>query len=68
MWQHFISPAAEQDIIDILCWSELIFGEKGKKPRHIILYRKMDKKELEIARFLHDSMDLVRHLPEIYLH
>ena len=30
MWQHYFSLAAEQDIIEILAWSEENFGEPGR--------------------------------------
>lgn len=30
MWQHYFSPAAELDIIEILAWSEEHFGEVGR--------------------------------------
>lgn len=111
-----VSPAARQDIVDILLWSiekfgaeaaeryralliqairdieadpgrpgskarpELdagartyhlassrinVEGERVKKPRHFILYRS-GSTGLEIARILHDSRDLPRHLPSDY--
>lgn len=34
-----------------------------RKPRHFLLYRVAADGRLEIARVLHDSMDIVRHLP-----
>jgi toxin ParE1/3/4 len=36
-----------------------------KKPRHLILYRERDG-VIEVARILHDSRDLARHLPQSY--
>lgn len=36
-----------------------------RNPRHLILYRVIDD-ALEIARVLHDSLDLARHLPADY--
>lgn len=37
-----------------------------KKPRHLLLYRTRRDDDVEIARVLHDSMDLERHLPDEY--
>jgi toxin ParE1/3/4 len=37
-----------------------------KRPRHFILYRSTRRGFIEIARILHDSSDLNRHLPEGY--
>jgi toxin ParE1/3/4 len=34
-----------------------------KRPRHFLLFRVGDCGVIEIARVLHDSMDLPRHLP-----
>lgn len=34
-----------------------------KAPRHFIVYRKRRDDVIEIVRVLHDSRDLVRHLP-----
>lgn len=36
------------------------------RPRHFLLYRAAVDGSLEIGRVLHDSMDLVRHLPPDY--
>ncbi len=33
---------------------------------HDILYRINDDRTVEIGRVLHDSVDLERHLPEVY--
>lgn len=42
-------------------------GQPGvKRPRHFILYRSTAPGFIEIARILHDSSDLIRHLPESY--
>jgi toxin ParE1/3/4 len=111
-----LSPAARQDIRDILLWSIDKFGTKAaaryralliqclrdlaidplrpgsktrpeladnartyhlalsrsgaegqhvKAPRHFILYR-ITSNHLEIARILHDSRELTRHLPDDY--
>ncbi len=35
-----------------------------RQPRHFLLYRQTRDGTIEIARVLHDSMDLRRHLPE----
>jgi len=37
-----------------------------KEPRHFVLYRRGRNGGVEVARILHDSRDLVRHLPEDY--
>ncbi len=111
-----LSPAAEQDIRDVLFWSldkfgataadryralliqtlrdleadplrlgsrtrpELVNsartyhialsrtnveGQRVKEPRHFILYR-IGSAGIEVARILHDSRDLARHLPADY--
>ena len=116
MWQHYFSLAAEQDIVEILIWSEENFGEFGriryeklivaairdlsenperhgtqwrdeivekarlyhlmysrksvavdqrvKRPRHFVLFRMVEEQQIEIARLLHDRMDIVEQLPE----
>src|SRR6185312_7487942 len=114
--QALVSPAARQDIADILLWSVEKFGDEAaaryrtlliqairdievdpdrlgskcrpelakgartyhlacsrdnvdgqrvKTPRHFILYRS-GLTGLEIARILHDSRGLRRHLPSDY--
>jgi toxin ParE1/3/4 len=35
----------------------------GRRGRHLLLYRVTGTRIIEIARILHDSMDLRRHLP-----
>lgn len=35
----------------------------GRRGRHLLLYRVAAGQTIEIARILHDSMDLQRHLP-----
>jgi toxin ParE1/3/4 len=35
----------------------------GRRGRHLLLYRVVGDRIIEIARILHDSMDLRRHLP-----
>lgn len=40
-------------------FSEIYPGLKGQKTsKHIIFYRELDKNTIEIARFLHERMDL----------
>jgi toxin ParE1/3/4 len=44
-------------------------GKKGqgvKAPRHFLLYRRRDKRVIEVGRVIHDSRDLTRHLPQGY--
>ena len=41
-------------------------GSKVKEPRHFLVYRRRDDGVIEVARILHDSRDLQRHLPEDY--
>jgi len=41
-------------------------GRRVKAPRHFVLYRQRPGGEIEIARILHDSRDIERHLPENY--
>lgn len=38
---------------------------RGRKGRHFVVFRVVDQrtKTLEVLRFLHDAMDLPRHLP-----
>ncbi len=37
-----------------------------RRPRHFLLYREAEDGCIEIARVLHDAMELERHLPEEY--
>lgn len=39
-------------------------GVGVKEPCHIILYRHQSERLIQIGRILHDSRDLIRHLPE----
>lgn len=41
-------------------------GDRIRHPRHFILYRVTEDNIVEIGRVLHDSMDLLEHLPEEY--
>ena len=43
-----------------------VSGSRVKEPRHLLLYRRRDDGVIEVARILHDSRDLRRHLPEEY--
>ena len=38
----------------------------GRKGRHILIFRVIntERREIEVVRILHDSMDLARHLPK----
>ena len=38
-------------------------ANRVKRPRHFLLFRTADTGTVEIGRVLHDSMDLIRHLP-----
>ena len=38
-------------------------AQPGRNARHILFYRVGPTGEVEIVRFLHDSMDFDRHLP-----
>lgn len=41
-------------------------SRRGGKARHFFLYRIVDRGFVDVGRFLHDSMDLARHLPPDY--
>ena len=38
-------------------------ARKGRRGRHLILYRSMPGRIIEVVRILHDAMDLARHIP-----
>jgi toxin ParE1/3/4 len=38
-------------------------GRRGKRARHLLLYRIKNDRFVDIARLLHDSMEIERHLP-----
>lgn len=38
-------------------------GRAVRQPRHLIVYRPMGERELQVIRVLHDSMEVERHLP-----
>lgn len=40
-------------------------GRAVRQPRHLIVYRPMGNRELQVIRVLHDSMEVQRHLPAI---
>ncbi len=42
-------------------------GGTVKKPRHFIFYFLPNEDEIVISRVLHDSRDIVRHIPEEHL-
>jgi len=39
---------------------------RGHRARHLFVYRISETNTIDVARFLHDSMDLIRHLPPDY--
>ena len=39
----------------------------GQHARHVLIYRVTTDGTIDIARLLHDAMDIERHLPEDYL-
>jgi len=50
-----------------LCFSRKSAGRIGdrvRRPRHLLLYRVTKTEMVEIARVLHDSMEVKAHLPE----
>lgn len=38
-------------------------ARKGRRGRHLILYREGPARTIEVVRILHDAMDLGRHIP-----
>ncbi len=46
--------------------SRLPRGKTVKDPRHFLLYRRNPNGTVEVARVLHDSTDLIRHIPDAY--
>ncbi|MGK9234647.1 type II toxin-antitoxin system RelE/ParE family toxin [Inquilinus limosus] len=38
-------------------------ARRGRRGRHILVYRVIDEDVIEVLRILHDSMDLARHVP-----
>ena len=44
-------------------YDHLVHGLRGLKVnKHIVFYRQLSKKEIEVARILHDRMDIKSHL------
>jgi len=41
-------------------------ARKGQRARHFFLFRIKDDEYIEMARLLHDSMELSNHLPPDY--
>ena len=39
-------------------------ARRGRRARHLFLYRVIGNEFVDIARLLHDSMEIERHLPE----
>lgn len=39
-------------------------AQRGKRARHFFLYRVNDDNTVDVARFLHDAMELSRHVPD----
>lgn len=44
---------------------ERVTGDRVKAPRHFVMYR-TDPLLVQVLRFLHDSRDLAKHLPEVF--
>jgi toxin ParE1/3/4 len=38
-------------------------ARRGRRGRHILVYRVIDEGVIEVLRILHDAMDLGRHVP-----
>ena len=38
-------------------------AKRGRRGRHILVYRVIEEGVIEVLRILHDSMDLARHVP-----
>ncbi len=41
----------------------LHIARHGRKARHFVVFRVADDHAVDVLRFLHDGMDLIRHLP-----
>jgi toxin ParE1/3/4 len=57
-----VSGARKRDDI-VKGFYSLHIARHGRHGRHLLLYRLIGDQTIEIARILHDSMDLRRHLP-----
>ncbi|QOV88956.1 type II toxin-antitoxin system RelE/ParE family toxin [Humisphaera borealis] len=44
-------------------WTRHI-GRRGHNARHLFVYRIKRNGDVDIARFLHDAMDITRHIPK----
>jgi toxin ParE1/3/4 len=55
-------PEKHRPEIDPDAWTFHI-ARRGKRARHFFLYRTVEENFVDIGRFLHDSMELRRHLP-----
>jgi toxin ParE1/3/4 len=42
----------------------LHMARRGRRARHLILYRVIEPNTIEILRVLHDAMDIGRHVPD----
>jgi toxin ParE1/3/4 len=42
----------------------LHIARRGKPARHFFVYRVNQDRSVDVARFLHDAMDVQRHLPD----
>ena len=40
-------------------------GQRVKSPRHFVIYRRSGEDTVSVARILHDSVDLPRHLSRL---
>jgi toxin ParE1/3/4 len=56
-----LGSKARDDILPGL--RSLHVARRGRRGRHLLLYRAAGDAEIEILRILHDSMELRRHLP-----
>ena len=57
-----VPRAKPRDDIIAGVWS-LHIATNRRRGRHLLLYRVTGTNTIEIARILHDSMDIARHLP-----
>ena len=42
----------------------LHIAREGRRGRHMIIYRDLPERTIEVLRILHDAMDLKRHVPQ----
>jgi toxin ParE1/3/4 len=45
------------------CLRSLHVARRGRRGRHVIMYRAAGGKVIDVVRILHDAMDFVRHVP-----